>query len=855
MGSQRKLYYLFLTFLLATILFSVFAQSVGATYFFDDRVSLRWKSDPALRAFMSGNTLQDSALINVLLVFWTIPTSAELTVLSSLCIVHTFTGHVATISATANALPKLAALSFVSQIAMPKMMKPELDVSVPEILADQVWNTAKYPGVRDSTGRVVDGTGVIIGVADSGIDYLHQDFFRNGTSKVLYIWDQTLVGRAPNGYDYGNECTPTDIQTRTCSEYDDGGSSLTTGHGTAVASVAASTGQASHNYYGVAPGASIIAVKLIDGSENYVIDAMNYMIQKARALNRPLVIVHSLGDSLGSHDGTEPLELAFTDFAAQGVPIVVAAGNDRNAKLHVSGILSPGEGVNVPWSSVGYQNLIDLWYPMSSVLGLAVTTPSGQVVTGPTPDFGINTADGNVIILTDMRPTGKEWWINITTTVQPTFKNLWSFTLTSVSGPGVKWDAWTEPGQFVGSNGTMARIYSIDPSDTIDSPGTALGVITVGGYITKYSWLARCTLCIPWNQENHVQGLWSPVPGTLGGDGTTIVGNLMDGTAGASGAGPTRDGRTKPEITAPAGEIVAARASSDPQICDPYPGQCSDPDDYHTVWAGTSFAAPHVAGVIALMLQMNPHLSPNEIRAILEEDARQDNFTGPINKSTGSPLWGWGKVNALRSTLDAVKLYAVRITVASAGIPFVADVTVDGETVERLALNQTRTLTFEFTSGGNHTIELTPILNIQPGTRYVLYGTPWTFSSGGSRDYTYQEQHYFQVNSQYGSSGTGWYDENATAVASVVAPNVDGYQFQGWNGSVVSSSPTITVTMDSAKAVSAVWTKSTNVSPQTLLPATIAIVIGLVAVIVVARLRRSRGRAQDPSATSPPPLS
>ncbi len=176
-------------------------------------------------------------------------------------------------------------------------MKSELDVSVPEILADQVWNTAKYPGVRDSSGKVVDGSGVIIGVADSGIDYLHGDFyFPNGTNKILYIWDQTTVGKPPNGYSYGNECAPSDIQSKTCTEFDDGGCSLTTGHGTAVAAVAASSGQASQKYYGVAPGASIVAVKLVDGSENYVIDAMQYMIMKARQLNRPLVIVHSLGD-------------------------------------------------------------------------------------------------------------------------------------------------------------------------------------------------------------------------------------------------------------------------------------------------------------------------------------------------------------------------------------------------------------------------------------------------------------------------------------------------------------------------------------------------------------------------------
>jgi len=337
---------------LAITVFSVIAQSVGAPYFFDDRVTLEWKADPELRVLLQSKPMDNVAPVNVLAVFSSIPSFNDLAVLDSLCRVETFTGHVATLSVQPNVLPKLASLPFVSQITMPRMTKPELDVSVPEILADQVWNTAKYPGVRDSNGKVVDGSGVIIGIADSGIDYLHGDFyFPNGTSKILYIWDQTTTGKPPDGYTYGNECAPIDIQSKTCTEVDNGGSSLTTGHGTAVAAVAASSGQASHQYYGVAPGASIVAVKLVDGSENYVIDAMQYLIMKARQLNRPLVIVHSLGDSLGSHDGTEPLELAFTDFVSEGVPIVVASGNDGGSNLHVSGFLSPGEKVHVPWST------------------------------------------------------------------------------------------------------------------------------------------------------------------------------------------------------------------------------------------------------------------------------------------------------------------------------------------------------------------------------------------------------------------------------------------------------------------------------------------------------------------------
>lgn len=872
LNSRRNMRSLILIVALSVILFSTFAQSVGAPALFDDKVWLEWKSDPALRSFLQYPPTA-SRRVNVLLVFSTIPSSYEISTLASLCQVNSFTGHVATVNAPVNLLPTLAGLPFVSQIAMPKKSKQELDVSVPEILADQVWNTAKYAGVRDSSGRVVNGAGVIIGFDDiTGIDYQHKDFsFPNGTNKVLYIWDQSSEGTPPDGYTYGNECNPQQIQSQTCTEYDFSPNPAdATGHGTAVAAVAASTGQASNNYFGVAPGASIIEVKLEDGSDNYVIDAINYMINKARQLNRPIVIVHSLGDSLGSHDGTEPLELAFTDFVSEGVPIVVAAGNDRSANLHVSGDLSPGEAVHVPWSMAGNNNLVDLWYPVGNSLSLSVVTPSGIDVPGPTPDAGVQTVDGNVIMLSDMRTSGREWWINVTATPQASkASSPWTFVLTSVSGPEGKWDAWTEPGKFVGSNETAAGMYLIDQSDTIDSPGTARGVITVGAYMTKYAWYAKCTSCVEWAEANGYRGYWwtpsyAPGEGQLLFTNTTkgMMETTIEGGPGVgqilyfSGAGPTRDGRMKPEIDAPGANIATARAANAPE-------RHSDPDNYHQVWVGTSLAAPHVGGVIALMLQMNPYLSPGEITNILEADARQDGFTGNIDKAVGSPVWGWGKVNALRATLDAPSSYSVRIQVTSVGQPVDTELTLDGGAVDSIQLNETRTIILEFTNNKTHTIELTPVINLGPNLRYVTFSSQWVFSSGGTKTFSYQLQYYLQVNSTYGTaSGSGWYDAGQEARASITPTSVDDHQFQGWIGSVSSNSPTLNVTMDSGKKLTATWSPGppslTQLESSLAIPIVEVLLIITASILILAFMRRRspRGRLRsNPSEDSQQPPS
>jgi subtilisin family serine protease len=828
--TQRSLPILVLVIVLAASL----TQSAGAAVFFNPAVTFQWKSNPELRTRVELTGFSASTPIGIILVFAQVPTSEDLEALYSLGTVQTFTGHVATMTVAASMLPRLAAMEFVSHIDYPRMLKPELDVSVPEILADKVWKT-----VRDANGNPVNGTGVIVGIADTGIDYLHKDFYlANGTSKVLYIWDQSMNMNPPAGFSYGNECTTSEIQAQACPEVDSALGWNTNGHGTAVAAVAASTGLATNKYLGVAPSASIIAVKLLDGTENHVIDGTSYIIEKARELGRPVVIDHSLGDSLGSHDGTEPLELAFSDFVAQGIPIVVSAGNDRNQNLHVKGKLLPGEPATVTWNAGkgGNASYVDFWYPVSDILSISVSTPEGHTVLGPTSDSGVVTPEGTVAILADERSTGKEWWINVTA---PPNQNLtqspWSFTIKGVTVVDGKWDAWTEPGQFIQNSNMNRGVFAIDPTDTIDAPGTAHGVITVGSYMTKYSWQALCTACVAYARANSLQGIWyTPfeAPG---------VGDL----AYYSGEGPTRDGRMKPDLTAPGSNIAAARASTaTPRL--------SDPDNYHQVWRGTSFAAPHVAGVIALMLQMNPYLSPNEIKSILTRDARQDQFTGAIDRQVGSPLWGWGKLDALNSTLDAPTVYSVMLEITPIPSNAIADLTLDGQVISAVPLNTTTYKILEFQRGTNHTVSLTPAIQTNPGVRYELSGSPWSITSGKRIKVDYHLQYYLQVTSEYGPvQGTGWYDANSTAVASVGSTRVyipesqsptKVYEFRGWSGATNSTSSTVDITMNSSKELVAVWEPTSQVNEA---GGTAIIIIGAaavasiaVAVVVLLLLRR-----------------
>lgn len=958
MGTQKPAHQLFLVLLMTTIFLATFT-GVGATALFDGKVIFRWKADPQLQTHLPQDQTGSRQLISLILVLSEAPSQSQLNALETLGSIRTIIGRVATMDLPISLLERLAAFDFVERISRPRTLKSQLDASVPDIQADKVWNS-----VRDSVGNTVNGSGVIIGFEDSGIDYLHKDFyFANGTSKILYIWDQTVNGRNPQDFHYGNECNQADIQGRTCGEFDGGSAGLIDGHGTAVAAVAASTGQATtlfsscmlydgvnwsddttqcgnsqgttfsllasptdfrylgqsepfnkiyfdlaeagnygpitwqysrgsgqwgildvsdfpvctlgdilicntanytpdeksifrvvpdgtagftrngtvvivppadwktetvngiqgkywvrmraanidkpaavyhiqqnQPYFGVAPGASIISVKLKDGSEDHVLDGLHYLVNKARELRRPLVIDHSLGDALGSHDGSEALELAMTDLAQDGVPIVVSAGNSGDANLHARGKLNPGQTAIITWTieELSSQSSIDLWYSTTDFLGISVRTPSGRIVNGPTSDAGVDTQDGNVVILQGERPSGREWWISVSAQPGGVLQSTaWSLALTGAKVADGRWDAWTEPGKFT-TNG-MTDQYSVDLHDTIDYPGTARGVITVGSYLTRFYWRSGCTICIEYSQSQGKRGVWwnkPPAPD---------VGALTN----SSGVGPTRDGRMKPEISAPGSNIITARSSTRA------PRQ-SDPDNYHQVWAGTSFAAPHVAGAIALMLQMNQYLTPNEIRTILTEDARQDQFTGSINAQTGSPYWGWGKVNALKSTQDAPSLYSVKLEIPSVGSNATVTVKLDGETLFTTPLNATRIAILEFRQGGAHNVEITPaIIQTEPGSRYVVTGTPWTFSSGGARSFGFRQQYFLDVTSQFGHTlGTGWYDANFTATAGVYPSGINQYHFSGWSGSTNSTSISVQIRMDSSKTLVAQWKQDASTSSQ-----------------------------------------
>ena len=120
----------------------------------------------------------------------------------------------------------------------------------------------------------------------------------------------------------------------------------------------------------------------------------------------------------------------------------------------------------------------------------------------------------------------------------------------------------------------------------------------------------------------------------------------------------TGDADHHPTVSAPGSWIISTRAQTGVVS---FPNQLPiDPTDpanprvvspelwpYYTAMVGTSMAAPHVAGVVALMLEANPALTPDAIKAIIAQTAT------PIAACTAADC-GSGLVNALSSVRGAV---------------------------------------------------------------------------------------------------------------------------------------------------------------------------------------------------------
>ena len=519
-------------------------------------------------------------------------------------------------------LDKFSAMDEIVYVRLSAKSRPLMDVSRPEIRADLVQQGSGLP-------QPYEGNGVVVGIVDSGIDLTHPDFKNEGATRIAYLWDQTHEGKPPAGYTYGNESTSWQINSGFCDETD------VEGHGTHVAGTAAGNGQAPNktaDYTGIAPKADIIFVKT-GFEDDQTIDAVKYIFSRAQELGRPAVINLSLGGNYGPHDGTSLYCSAMSELTGKGRIIVAAAGNSGSDNVHLgyevdhegsSSLFGPNpesEIVFDVWYSSEY--LMDIKVAQVDSVTLEIIEETDWVVPGERIHGEFESKDELEIDAREVEnPQNGDRHAMIELELKDPGSSLWALRFRAhESGKTAVFDCWVVSDAMGAFVNDKPGYVNADSLKTVESPAVARDVIAVGAYNTKNKWTDIDMMMI-------------------------VRGDTIGARADFSSIGPTRDGRTKPEITAP-GQYIASAYS----VAFVDPSQHYERDhriwgDYYYIMRGTSMACPHVAGVVALMLQRDAGLHPAKVLSLLTGTARTDSYTRS-NGDLPNNYWGYGKVDAL----------------------------------------------------------------------------------------------------------------------------------------------------------------------------------------------------------------
>ncbi|MFY9268696.1 MAG: S8 family peptidase [Candidatus Manganitrophaceae bacterium] len=566
--------------------------------------------------------------------------------------VESIIGDIATVDIPLNAVELVSKLPNVVYIEAPRRMRPRLDVSVPATRAD----TLRGGTPPNWTGRT--GKNVVIGIIDSGIDWCHGDFIDDTgsqpQSRVLFLWDQDLTPQsgesAPDvggdgnpANDYGVEYTASQMTAALADcnlapESRKVRSADTEGHGTHVAGIAAGNGSATGNsqppfrYVGMAPEADLIIVKSEAFTSADILNGISYIQARAAEMGKPSVINLSLGSDLGPHDGTGSYERGLDNASGVGKVIVGAAGNEGDVDIHASGTVSQGGstpvGLSVPADSE--EEMLDFWYAGADKTGVSVNFPGKGDCTTPVinpgdPKFLKETTCGRIEILSsgvDPLNGDREIFIVLSSMQNAPIDGEWRVTLSGTVITNGRFDGWVEFKGDPAKNIEFTDPTQIDRSMTLTDTGTATRPISVGAYNTKNRWNSLGGAAVP------------AVPITLG----NIASFSSRGPRRTCSDTPQCPSIQKPEIAAPGSFIMSAFSSETLPIPNPL---SRDPDGVHVVNSGTSMAAPHVTGAVALLLEAAPTLTWDQVKALLTGSAKADSFTATAPNNT----WGFGKLD------------------------------------------------------------------------------------------------------------------------------------------------------------------------------------------------------------------
>ena len=517
------------------------------------------------------------------------------------------------------------------------------------------------------------GSGVVMGIEDIGFDLTHPTFYNaDGSSyRIKRLWDQLSTDTAGSALPVGAEYTSQEALIK----YGHSRDGIKQYHGTHTLGIAAGSG-AGTDYRGMAPESDICLVsnavssdiEFIDSADlykyTYAMDALGfkYIFDYADSQGKPCVISFSEGSKQDLR-GDDMLYYEFLRrITGKGHIIVSSAGNEGLMVNYVSKpygesdagafIMSSGSYVGVTTRSQGSLSFRATLYGTQN---LVATTPRAAQSGGNTiVEFSTDDIvamedscftdtlliDGTPYIFDAMAypscydPDQLAMDITLIGPKKIGFSTRISMELVGAENHGEMFSMYGEMKNGDGSGLPDDAVCT----HNINSPSSAPSVICVGA-----------TCCRP----IYKNVLEDSIVTNYGQTG--LRGNF-------SSVGPTFDGRIKPDVMAPGANIISAVGNA-------YIANNADEANKNLVatqtfqgkeygWmatGGTSMSSPAVGGIIALWLQANPNLTPDDVMGII---ARTSKPCGDYGE-TPNNYCGYGTIDAYAGLLDALNLSGI----------------------------------------------------------------------------------------------------------------------------------------------------------------------------------------------------
>ncbi|MDX2002622.1 MAG: S8 family peptidase [Chitinophagales bacterium] len=567
--------------------------------------------------------------------------------------VNTKAGSIWTVMVPIKEIPAFVQLQGITYI--------ELDEPIAMTL-DSVRKSTHVDSVHAGIGLQMPyaGDGIIMGIIDKGFDYTHPTLYdTTGTRlRLSKVWEEKKLGTPPTGFNYGNELS--DSTAMMVAHSDDRYNS----HGIHVAGIAAGSGYGSPTaapirYRGMAYESELVFVSINPDSLQWqstgitdIIDGLNYIYQYADDQGKPAVVNLSWGPPVGPRDGSSLFSQAVDALTGPGKALVLSGGNNGDLKLHLSKTFTVTDTVLKTFPTFNDylgsdKTWLDVWGEQGKTFcaqvslynnGQTATTPM-VCIDGQVNKYKLVGLDGDTLLVSiTSSPAEFNGKPRIYIGLDNRSADTVLLTLKGNEGSLHLWNGYVYDGRgYYGELENFGYSWATEGNTdytTSDFVATETA-ISVGAYTAK-------------SRFKNINGQ------------NLSLGEPLRKLTSFSSHGPTADGRIKPDITAPGLCVLSSVSSNDTTFL---PGGSNygsvvssfnfqGSDYYYGQMSGTSMSSPAAAGIVALLLQVNPLLAPIDIRNILSATAIKDTFT-QLQPDSMNNLWGSGKINAYQAVILA----------------------------------------------------------------------------------------------------------------------------------------------------------------------------------------------------------